>query len=47
MLDHLQAEGILRKVDYSEWAAPIVTAPKEDGSIHICRDYKFTVNPTL
>ena len=27
-LDQLEADGILRKVDHSEWAAPIVPVPK-------------------
>lgn len=35
------------KVTHSEWAAPIVTVPKKDGSYHICGDYKVTINPAL
>ena len=34
-LDRLESEGILVKIDHSEWATPIVAVPKCDGT---CRD---------
>jgi hypothetical protein len=43
-LDKLQQEGVIFPVKLSEWAAPIVTVLKADGIIHICGDYKLTVN---
>ena len=46
-LDRLEEQGVLRRVDYSEWAAPVVPVPKKDGSIRICGDYKVTINPHL
>ena len=46
-LDRLESSGILEKVSYSEWAAPIVVVPKKDGKIHLCDDYKVTVNSAL
>ena len=46
-LDRLTRAGILEKVSHSDWASPIVTVPKKDGSYRICGDYKVTVNPLL
>eukprot|EP00731_Ephydatia_muelleri_P017067 Em0010g165a len=46
-LDCLEQEGVIKKVDHSEWAAPIVVVPKGDGQIRICGDYKVTVNGVL
>ena len=43
-LDKLEEEGIIEPVDFSEWAAPIVSVVKRDGSICICGDYKLTIN---
>ena len=46
-LDRLETSGILKKVSHSDWAAPIVVVPKKDGKIHICGNYKVTVNQAL
>ena len=46
-LDRLEAQGVIEKIDHSEWAAPIVAVPKKDGQVRICGDYKVTVNPVL
>ena len=40
-LDKMEAEGTIEKVQFSDWAAPIVTVVKP---VRICGDYKVTVN---
>ena len=46
-LDQLEEIGTLRKVECSEWAAPIMPVPKKDGCICLCGDYKVIINLSL
>ena len=46
-LDRLEEAGIIIKENYSDWAAPIVPVPKQDGSIRVCGDFTVTINPGL
>ncbi len=46
-LDRLENQGIIRKVNTSDWAAPIVAVPKKDRRFRLCGDYKVTINQAL
>ena len=43
-LQQLEEDGIICRVNQSEWAAPIVFVPKKDGSLLVCEDCKTTVS---
>jgi len=43
-LDQLEADGIIEKVEHSEWASPTVPIVKPDGTLRICGDYSGTIN---
>ena len=43
----LESGGIMEKVEFSEWATPMVHVPKADGTTRSCGDYAVTVNPQL
>ena len=45
--NRLESEGIVERVQFSEWATPMVHVPKADGTTRSCGDYAVTVNPQL
>ena len=38
---------MLEKVEFSDWATPIVPVLKPESSVRICGDNKVTINPVL
>ena len=46
-LKRLEDEGIISKVERSEWASPIVPVPKPNGGLRLCCDYKVSINKFL
>ena len=46
-LDRLENDGILTKVDWSEWATPVVSVVQKDGSVRLCPDFKVSLNNQL
>ena len=45
--NRLESEGIVERVEFSEWATPMVHVPEADGTTRSCGDYAVTVNPQL
>ena len=45
-LDCLESQGVIKKVERSDWALPIVCVPKR-RSICICGDFKVSINKVL
>ena len=46
-LNRLKKAGVLKKIDFSDWASPVVVVPKKDGRLKLSGDYKVTINPAI
>lgn len=46
-INRLVQQGVLRKLEYSDWAAPIVPVRKSSGGLRICGDYSVALNRHL
>ena len=46
-LDDMEKAGIIEKIEYTEWASPIVVVVKPNKELRICMDGSVTVNPHI
>ena len=47
MVAKLEQNGSLLRVEYSDWASPIVPAPQKDNNLRLCGDHKVSLNEAL
>ena len=46
-IERLEKLGVIEKVDYIEWAAPILVVPKANGGCRVCVDFSTGLNRAL
>ncbi|XP_062520011.1 uncharacterized protein LOC134194998 [Corticium candelabrum] len=45
--DTFKRNGLVKRIQHSEWTASIVTPMKRDNTVRIIGDFKMTMNPQL
>jgi len=43
-IDKLERDGVISKVNFSQWGTPVVPIMKPGGQVRLCADYKISVN---
>nr|XP_040574637.1 uncharacterized protein LOC121123576 [Lepeophtheirus salmonis] len=43
----MEKRGTISKIDLSEWASPIVSVLKPDGSVRVCADFTQSISPVV
>ncbi|CAL8135317.1 unnamed protein product [Orchesella dallaii] len=43
----MEESGVIKRIDHSEWASPLVVVPKPNGKMRITGDFKRTTNNQL
>lgn len=46
-LEQLEKAGIIEKIEYAEWASPMVVVAKANKDLRICFDGSVTINPFI
>ncbi|XP_040195388.1 uncharacterized protein K02A2.6-like, partial [Rana temporaria] len=46
-LSRLEEQGVISKVEHSEWASPVVPVKKSNGDLRICGDFRMALNSQL
>ncbi|XP_040197550.1 uncharacterized protein K02A2.6-like, partial [Rana temporaria] len=46
-LCRLEEQGVISKVEHSEWASPVVPVKKSNGDLRICGDFRMALNSQL